>query len=387
MTRTCVRRGGALIVTLIVTLAMAACGGSSDSSSGGGGGDATSADSEAALAAAYQGITGKPPTEAVPAPSGVKAWVVSCGQALSTCSVPSDAIVEAGESLGWDVTICDGKLNPDGWSSCIRQGTAQKQQVIFVIGQDCSSFVGPLQEAKDAGIVTIGVGANDCDVAGDPKLFSAITQRFDGMTNEQWWNELGKLQADWLIGKTGGEVKLLEVKMSDALFGPWISAGLQAELETCSTCEITETVTLTNQDSATGALGQKFSSALLTATTANAVAVPLDPWFLGGLSQAIQSSGRSDELAVIGAFGQEANTDLVREGQAEDATVAFDQVWEGWSGVDTALRVLAGQEVLPAGIGIQAVDADNNLPDEGSTFTYVPEVDFKSLYGAVWTKE
>lgn len=377
---------GALITVL--ALITSACGGSTTSSPANAGAEgAGNVDAQASLAAAYEGIAGKPPTQSVPAEPGVKAWVVSCGQMLSTCSVPSDAIVEAGETIGWDTTICDGKLAPEGWSACIRQGVAEKAQVIFVIGQDCSSFVGPLQEARSAGITTIGVGANDCDVSGGEKLFSAITQRYENMTNEQWWNELGKLQANWLIGKTDGNLKLLEVKMEDARFGPWISEGLEAELKKCATCEVTSAVTLTNLDSASGALGQKFSSALLGAPTANAVAVPLDPWFLVGLSQAIQSSGRADGLAVIGAFGQEANTDLVRGGQAQDATAAFDQVWEGWSGVDTALRVLAKQPVLPAGIGIQVVDADNNLPAAGSTFTYVPEVDFKSLYGAVWTQK
>jgi ribose transport system substrate-binding protein len=172
--------------------------------------------------------------------------------------------------------------------------------------------------------------------------------------------------------------------MSDALFGPWISEGLHAELSKCSTCKITHTVQLTNQDSATGALGQKFSSALLSAPDVNAVAVPLDPWFLIGISQGIQSSGRADKLEVIGAFGQQANIDLVRGGQAEDATVAYDQTWEGWSGVDTALRVLAGQRVLPAGIGLQAVDRDHNLPGAGAAFTYVPQIDFKQLYHSVW---
>lgn len=379
MRRTC----GALVTAVLLAFAMTACGGSSDSSSSA---DGSVSDSEAKsqLDTAYQGLTGKPPTESVPAPSGVNAWVVSCGQALLTCSTPSDAIVEAGTSIGWNVNVCDGKLNPDGWSACIRQGTAQKVTVIFVIGQDCSSFEGPLREARSAGITTIGVGANDCDVVGGEKLFSAITQRYQGMTNRQWWTKLGALQADWLIGKTNGNLKLLEVKMSDAKFGPWISEGLHAELEKCSSCTITHTVTLTNQDSATGALGQKFSSALLSAADVNAVAVPLDPWFLGGISQGIQSSGRANQLAVIGAFGQEANLDLIRSGQAEDATVAYDQTWEGWSGVDTALRIMAGQTVLPAGIGIQAVDGDHNLPAKGSSFTYQPKVEFKDLYRAVW---
>lgn len=366
-----------LVGAVVSLLALSACSSSSSSSDTGSSGTSSSQ-------AATEGLVGEPPTETVSAGKGVKAWIVSCGQSLTTCAQPSDAIAEAAKAIDWDADICDGKLTPDGWSSCIRQGTAQNADVIFVIGQDCSSFEGPLREAKAAGITTIGVGANDCDVAGGENLFSAITQRYEGMTNREWWNELGALQAEWLISQTGGELRVLEVQMSDALFGEWISEGFNAEIAACDTCEVTDTVLLTNQDSADGSLGDKFSSALLKASDANAVAVPLDSWFLGGITQAIQSSGRSGELAVVGAFGQQSNLDLIRSGQGEDATVAYDQTWEGWSGVDTALRVMAGQEVLPAGIGLQVVDSDHNLPAEGSSFSYVPEVDYKKLYRAVW---
>jgi ribose transport system substrate-binding protein len=379
------RRMGSVVAIAATLVAAAACAStSSTSSSPTAAGAPAGSSASAALDASYRGLVGAPPTKSVPVPKNVTAWVVSCGQNLPTCSDSANGVAEAARSIGWQATVCDGKLNPDGWSSCIRQGVANAVKVIFVIGQDCSSFPGPLQEARTAHIMTIGVGANDCDVAGGKPLFTAITQRFQGMTNQQWWTKLGTLQAQWLIGKTNGKLKLLEVKMQDAVWGPWISAGLEDTVKQCSGCSIVSSIRLTNQDVGSGAIGPKFSAALLRAPSANAVAVPLDPWFLTGIAQDIQSSGRAAELAVIGGFGQQANIDLIRHGQGEDATASFNLVWDGWAGVDAALRVMAGQAVLASGIGLQVVDASHNLPASNTQFTYVPSVDFKSLYKAVW---
>ncbi|WP_312181047.1 substrate-binding domain-containing protein [Arthrobacter sp.] len=381
---------GALSALFIASLALASCS-SSPAADAPSSDTSTSAEASApagseALAAAYEGIVGTPPTEAVTVPEGLSAWVVSCGQSQTTCSTPAQGAADAAQAIGWESNICDGQLNPNGWANCIRQGVAANADVIFVIGQDCSSFQGPLEEARAAGITTVGVGANDCDVEGGEPLFTGITKQLDGMDNEQWWNKLGELQAGWLIGQTDGDLKLLEVTFADTRFGPWISDGLNTALEDCDTCEVVGTLQLSNQDAASGAMAQKLSTALLQAPDANAVSVPLDGWFMAGLSQAIVASQRSDDLAVVGAFGQRSNLDLIAAGQGQDASIAFSLEWNGWSGVDTALRLLAKQEILPSGVGLQAVDAETNMPAGGDTFAYNPVVDFKHAYLEAWGK-
>ncbi|MCC3298386.1 substrate-binding domain-containing protein [Arthrobacter sp. zg-Y916] len=381
---------GALSALFIASLALASCSsapaGDTPSPEPAVSSDSPAAPGAEVLAAAYEGTVGAPPTEAVPVPEDLSAWIVSCGQSQTTCSTPAQAAADAAEAIGWQQNVCDGQLNPNGWASCIRQGVAANADVILVMGQDCSSFQGPLEEARAAGIVTVGVGANDCDIDGGDPLYTGITKKLDGLDNEQWWNKIGELQANWLMGQTGGDVKLLEVTFADARFGPWISDGLNAALADCETCEVVGTLQLGNQDAAAGAMGQKLSTALLQAPEANAIAVPLDGWFMAGLSQAIVSSQRSDDLAVIGTFGQRSNLDLIADGQGQDASVAFSLEWDGWSGIDTALRLLAGQEILASGVGQQVVDATTNMPADGSSFAYNPEIDFRKAYLEAWGK-
>ncbi len=334
----------------------------------------------------YRGVLGTAPTAAVPPKPGALAWVVSCGQSVPTCASPAQAAVDAAQAAGWTAKLCDGQLNPQGWSACIRQGISAKATGIIVIGQDCDSFQAALREAKAAGIPTIGAGGNDCDISGGTKLYSAVVQNLAGVTAEQWWRRIGALQADWIIDRTSGKAQVLSLEFTDSIWGGWIQDGFTAELATCAGCKVLDTLQVGNADVAGGQLPQKFATALLKQPTANAVNVPLDGWFFAGLSQAVQSSGRADQLAVIGNFGEQGNLDLIRKGNGEDATVGFSAPWIGWAGVDALARVLAHQPVLPAGVGLQVIDSTHNLPAQGASFAYSPTIDYQSAYRKDWSR-
>jgi ribose transport system substrate-binding protein len=336
------------------------------------------------LDTAYKGVTGTPPSAPVTPPKHALAWVVSCGQAVPSCSTPSNAAVAAAKALGWNAKLCDGQLSPQGWSACIRQGISTKASGIVLIGQDCASVQAALIEAKQAQIPVIGAGGNDCDVTGGSKEFAATVQFLSGMSNEQWWKETGKLQADWIIGKTGGDARVLSLQFTDAIWGSWIQEGFAAELATCTGCKIEDVLNLGNADLANGQLTQKFSTALLKQPDINAINVPIDGWFPVGLGQAVQSSGRASSLSIVGAISDPTNFDLIRAGHDEDATVAFATEWTGWAGVDDLARVLAHQPVQSAGIGLQAVDATHSLPAAGQGFAYNPAVDYTATYEKDW---
>lgn len=339
---------------------------------------------DAALKKAYAGVTGQAPTAAVKPAGKAFAWVVSCGQQVPTCAGPAQAAVAAATAVGWKASLCDGKLNPQGWAACIRQGITAKASGILVIGQDCNSFQAALQEAKRGGIPVIGTGGNDCDVTGGKKLYAGTVRNLANLDAKQWWRKLGALQADWIIGKTGGKANVLSLQFTDAIWGGWIQDGFQTELATCSDCKIADTLKVGNTDVAGGRLPQEFGSALLKVPSANAVNVPLDGWFFAGLSQAIQSSGRASQLSVIGSFGEPGNLDLIRKGVGEDAAVAFNAEWVGWAGVDSLARVLAKQPLQPAGVGLQVVDADHNMPATGTSFDYTPTADYQGEYKKAW---
>lgn len=360
-------------------LALAGCAAGDDGSSTPS--DTGSAVSTDYLAEAYDGVVGEVPTEPVAITDDIHAWIVSCGQQVTTCSSPAVGAEEAALEIGWTADVCDGQLNPNGWASCIRNGIAADADIIIAIGQDCMSVSGALAEAKDAGIPTIGAGGVDCD---DEPLFSGVTQSMPDMSTKEWWMLMGELQAKWLIGTLDGNAKLLNVEFNDTVWGPWMTEGRLAAIEACEGCEVVDTLQLANSDVATGALTQKLETALLQNPDVNALAIPIDGWFLAGLAQGIEASGRTDDLSVIGAFGSIPNYGFIRDGFGEDATVTFSAAWDGWGAIDAALRVLAGQEIQANGVGLQVVDSETNVPAEGAEFAYTPEVDFRSAYRTTW---
>ncbi|MDY7103042.1 MAG: substrate-binding domain-containing protein [Actinomycetota bacterium] len=409
------RRGTRIAIALVAALALSACGSDDDAT------DTADADGQAAGAeqttttpdettggdadgdapgstddgsddatdggdgpSPYDGVVAEPPAEAPEPVADQSVWVVSCGEQVVTCSTPSEAVVEASEAVGWSAQICDGQLNPQGWSDCIRQGASSGGDAIVTIGVDCVAVSAALAEAAAAGITTINVGATDCDIVGEDPLYSGVVPKLEGLTAEEWWGQMGALQADWVIEQTGGEARVLLLEFTDPLWGPWLATGFADRLATCDGCEIAATLEVTNQDVTGGSLVTRFSTTLVEQADANAVVVPIDGWFLAGLAQAIGESGRSDELAVIGQGGTAANFDLIREDRGQDATVAFSLGWDGWSGIDALVRVLAGEEVVAGGVGHQVVDADHNLPEPGDAFRYVPEVAFEDAYLAAW---
>jgi len=380
------RYGIGAALALAAVLGLSACSSpsevSSDSGSSSGASSGPTSDVAAqALAAAYEGQTGAPPTVATTPKPGVSVWVVSCGQQVPSCATPVAAAQEAAEAAGWTSSVCDGALNPAGWGDCVRQGVSSGADVILPVGIDCASIQQPFQEAKEAGITVVGAGGADCDAVGGPKLWASERLQLEGVGVEQYWELAGKVAADWIIGKTDGQAKVLQMVFTDPLWGPWQAQGFADEIATCDGCEIVSTLDISNNDLVSGAMGQKFQTALLQAADVDSIYVPIGGWVTSGLGQGIVSSGRSDQLNVVSGFGDASTLDVIRTDGGLDAIVGYPTEWGAWGSIDTAIRVLNGEEPQVTGDGVQVIDASNGLPASGD---YDPGVDFKDEYRALW---
>lgn len=344
--------------------------------------EATSSEAKTALDASFTGFQGTPPTRPTTAKPGVTVWIVSCGEQIPSCSVPTKGAKEAAEIVGWKATTCDGQLNPDGWSTCVRQGISAGADVILPIGIDCGSIQQPFQEAKTAGVTVIGAGGADCDRTGGDALWATERLELDGLDIQQWWENAGVTAANYLIGSTDGTAKVLMLNFTDPLWGPWLSDGFTKTIEACEGCEIVDTLDMANNDIVSGSGAGKFAAALQSATTANAVYVPVGGWMPAGFAQVVVGSGRQSDLVVASGFGDAANMGLVASGAGQNAALGYNTEWGGWGSIDTAIRVLNGEEPVVQGDGYAMVDADHNLPAEGKDFD--GGVDFKAAYRQAW---
>ncbi|QKJ20542.1 substrate-binding domain-containing protein [Microbacterium hominis] len=381
--KTTVRSIQVVMVGAAIAFAITACsdGGATPDETGGSTTAEMSPEAQAALERAYEGI-GSDLADLAPTASGdaLNLYVVSCGEQIPGCAVPAAAAAEAGEIAGWTATVADGKLNPEGFATAIRQAIAGGADIIVPIGIGCGIAQAAFQEAVDAGITIVGGGGvDDCE----PKLWAAQRLWLSDYTPIEQWNAFGQLQADYAFGKTDGDVKPVVLNFTGQVWGPWITDGFLAELEELGgSGEALATIDISDPEVADGSFVQKVTTALLAEPDANVLIVPIDAWLTNGLAAAIVQAGLDEQLLVVSRAGDAPALDLIRQGGSGiDATIGSAVEWGAWGSIDTALRVLAGEQPVDIGESMQAIDADHNMVDSGS---YQGSVDFRDLFSTAW---
>ena len=406
-------RRGRLRATVVLAaisgaLLLAACSGNSNNSSAGGSkagspaqpstpsapasaaGGSGSADLLAmtpaqALVAAYKGTFSVPPASGPKAVTAKKVWVISCGQAAYSCSVPAGYAMQAVSAIGWTGHLCDGKLNPSVESTCVQQATAAGANAILLGGIDCSGLVSQLQAAKAAGVLIIsplGFDCNDPHVGGNP-VFSGSLTYIGGQDLQAYITNWGASRAAWIIGNSGGTAQVIDVTLAGVLVPTYADQGFAQMMAKCTGCKVVDTVQLTLADLGSGAAQQKVATALQSHPDATYLDSPFDSAIPAFIAGAVKDSGRKN-LKIMGDECFSINLDYIRTGGPESACSAMVEDWGEWAAVDDLNRLFSGQPAaqLPdTGFGFQLADKTHNLSPSGD---YVPPVNFKSVYEKVW---
>jgi ribose transport system substrate-binding protein len=339
---------------------------------------------EQRLDAAYKGTDRKLPTAAKKPQPGKNVWIISPGQIGESASIPTNAAKEAGEAVGWKMTLYDAKLDITNFSLGIRQAIAAKADGIILHAIDCALVKQPLIEARKAKVKILAYYALDCDdpnVKGEPLYDGSVnfgSQFGDYASLTRTW---GAAKADWVIAKTKGKAKVIQFKQDELLVVKYIREGFEQGLAKCKTCEIVKTVDFTLADLGPK-LQQKAQGALLQHPEANAVHVPYDSAMLLGVGAALVESGRNDKIEVIAGEGFPSNIQLIRDNKGQDAANAFPAAWTGYAAIDSLNSLFQGDKPQDSGIGYRLIDRDHNLPAPGKG--YEPEQDFRTGYKKIW---
>lgn len=379
MKRTKLAKGASILAVL--ALSLTACSTDDAQSNPTASSTELSAQAQQVLDSSFAGIGGDTKLAPVSVKDNINLYVVSCGEQVPGCSTPVAGVVEAAKAIGWSTNVADGKLSPEGFATAIRQAIAGGADVIVPIGIGCGVAQAAFQEAVDEGITIIGGGGvDDCT----PKLWGSERLWIDGESPESQWKAFGKLQAEYVTGKTNEDVKAVVLNFTGQTWGPWITEGFTEELASLNGGDVLETVDISDPEQADGSYLQKVSTALLNHPEANALIVPIDGWLATGLAQSIVQNGLDDKLIVVGRGGDAPVLDMIRQGSAGvDATVGFAVRWGAWGSVDTAARILDGKDAAWIGEPVQVIDKDNNLPESGD---YDGSVDFESIFKTAWGK-
>jgi ribose transport system substrate-binding protein len=366
-----------LTAVLIGATSLSACGGNTETSKASGPDTSSlSQKGQDRLDAVKKGLGVSPATEGPKPEPGKKIWFIASAM-VESVAVSAQGFQDAAKAVGWQTKVIDGKSQPDVMLSGIEQAVAARADGIVLYTIDCAWVKNGLAAAKRAGIPVVGIESENCD----PSLESVPTY-VDGDYAE-WGHRLGSDMALWMAARAKGSGKIIELRETDLAITRDETEGVQAGIkEECPACEIVP-VEFTGPEIGP-ALQQKVSQALLQNPNAVGMIVPYDDLLIAGISSAVVSSGRNDQLHVVSVGGTTPALDLMRQNRGLDADLAIDTRWEGFAAVDWLNRLLHGQtptgQSAPTGIGHQLVEA-GDLPKTGR----VPaNVDFEAIYKKSW---
>jgi ribose transport system substrate-binding protein len=335
----------------------------------------------------YKGLEGTPPSDGPAAATGKKVFLVSCGEAFPPCSIMGEEMAKAADVLGWDFKVLDGAGNVGGaYGNAIRQAVAADADAVILNGFDCSIVKQPLEEAKAAGVLVLGLEAFDCSETGDgDSLFTAPMQYLEGQPGAvAYWEAFGTMAAEYIASKRP-DAKIIAVSTFDDGLGTVVYDAFETTLEkNCPDCEIVEKVSGVVTDAFPGGpLEQRFSTALVQHPDVTAVYSLWDTNLtnLNG-GKAVTDAGLRDQTLLVGGLGTEASIGALRDGKIDAIPHTVDKAWLAWGALDQLNRAFA--EEPPAGGvgGPRVLDETQDLPSSGG---YVTDVDYVDAYTAIWT--
>ncbi len=386
-------RARAVAAALLVTasgIALSACGSGSSSKETSGtaatsGSNASTVAGVPSLEELYKGTEAPPPTAGPAAVKGKTIVWISCGQVSEGCSGPAASAEEAAKELGWHFKLLDAKFGAGGaFGASIRQATVLKPDAIVVVAINCNAAQQPLEEAKQAGIPVLGLVNNDCDANGGPKLQPIpMVLNNTSPTTTDFWTNYGAQKAAYIIHKTNGQAKVINMWLSDSLAE--INDGFTATLKKCRGCQVVANLPMLAPEQAPGGpLPQRFTTGLARHPDANAFAITADSTLIGsGLASKMNSMPAAKKLVSVAGEGSAAGMDLLRKPDGvPTAENGYDNGWVGYAAMDSLNRFFAKAPAVPEGLGTRIVDREHNLTTNGE---YASPIDFKSAYRKVWS--
>ena len=371
--------GRLIAIASITALLTAGCSGTTAAPEEKTGSNELGSSAQQRLDELYQGVSTSPATEGPTPQPGKKIWVVANGQSSEAVAGVTKAASDAGKLIGWDVTIFDGKFQPNVQLSGVQQAVAANADGIVLTAIDCATVKSALEAAKKAGIPVVGIESQDCD----PSLETVLTYS-EGQTFKEWVTQLGADSAVALAANVASDATVIELKETDYQTTLWLSEGFQKSLkENCPGCR-NVVVEFTGLDYGPN-LQEKVQQTLLRNPDASGIFAAVDDAVTASSAPALIASGRNDSVYVVSETGNVSALDLIRQNRGLDADLVIAGGWEGYSAIDWMNRIFNGiqptADNASTGIGYQLVDADHNLPKAGPASA---NVDFISIYKKTW---
>lgn len=389
------RRISLAVLVSGLVLSTGACGtrGTETSSAAGPSGvDAVQAYDASQVAYWLKGTEGALPTSSPKPQPGKRVWVISCGQASTGCATPANDAMTAGRTIGWDMTLYDGKLSLQGWTAGIQAAIAAHADGIILDYLDCPLVKQPLEDARKSGIRVVGINSFDCDDpafganAAQPMFSAQVQYAPETPSVDAVQAAWGRIEADWLLSKVGSKGNLLYPQSTDVTANKLAGQAFAEEVKAhCPSCKL-HAVEFTLDDYVTGKLKSGIQTALQSDPGINGVNSLGSPVMISAVGPVLRglSAGQRNKIHAIAGDGTPEMINAAKQNKFAEAGVGAPVTWFAWSAVDALNRVFAGRPQVSSGTGLRLWTADPDQNIDPATNSYRSAADFITNYKKIW---
>lgn len=328
----------AVAASLALAGAASGCG-----SSGGNGSSASGPSASAGVSAAKHELDAyRRVPKFVPPGAAFDAKAAVAGKTLmnipASSSIPfvqtmSNGVKQLAGQVGMNYMEWPNQGRPVQWVQGMDAAVNRKASAINLMAGINPASLGPqIKRAKASGAHVVAAHLYD---VGDTPTNGADTVSFP-------YEQAGRLLADWVVSKTGGDTHTLVVKIDEVVSTKAMMKGIDDVFgKACgSSCPVS-TINVAIADVATK-IQPQVQAALVRDPKIKYVIALYDSAEAPSVVAAIKSAGKSDQVKVVTFNGTPGILKLVKQGDVE-MDVSENLTWDAYAITDQLMRLIAGK--------------------------------------------
>lgn len=320
------------------------------------------------------------PTSAPEPPTGIKLAVIVCSSVVSGCIRQGQGMEEAGEALGWDVDVYDGKGDPVTQNQAMTQAINGGADAVLLAATDPV----PLNAAVDLA-TSRGIPVGTTGLGTEPGVGGAA---FDvGPDYARWGEVLGS----WIVQDSEGVATFLPTVDKEFANSTTIAESMIAAVERCEECTVKETEQFVVGDIGNG-LGERIVSILQRDPAIDYVSGAFDS-AAADMVPAIVNAGLAERVNLVSCVGSPQNYSFIEAGNVQKVDMVQDDRYMGYAAVDQIIRLLTDEPLWETpGVDDPRAKYGQGTPDRLLTADnlgnpsedWVADFDYVSEYKKLW---
>lgn len=317
------------------------------------------------------------PATAEPAPKDKTLVYVSCGATLDLCTNFGKSVQEAAGSIGWNVTIIDGKGTPTGWLDGMNKAISLKPDAIVAGIISPSAVPAPFKRAHELGIPVVSILGS-----GTPGPIPEANVFYNEDTPG---GDVGKALAQMAIADSNGRARVVLLYDNAYAIARAKNDAMVKEIKACSSCELLDDISTQYGDLSTNGPGL-MSGWLSKYGSDPFYVIAVGDGAFDSMVPVLKQRGISkDQVKLIAGDGLATAYQRIRDNDYQIATVPQPIDEMGYNAVDQVVRALNGEEPFDWAPATYLVTTDNVSLAGGDENQYIPQNDYAAKYQQLWS--